>query len=176
VTFNTVVGQQDYTQAVPTFGYMEKAVVTYNGIKEITIKESLSQDSAPGRPDFIAAEVDDNAGNITFRLMKVPDQVCAVTVTFQKKAVPFSLLTDSWMIPDQYSHIYNYGFLALGLMHADDPRFPVFNQKFMSALLAVSTGLSETERNIFIGSWLALTRQETNEAIKTQQGNQVRVV
>jgi hypothetical protein len=176
VTVTTVGGTQDYATSAATFGFIESAGAALGSntfaIKEI--KQELSIGQEQGRPQSIAAQIDDNAGNITFRFLPVPDGIYTVTVTFQKK-IPalFAALSTFWApIPDQYSYIYNYGFLALTMAYDDDPRFPLFNQKFVAHLLGTQQGLTETERNLFIDTWNLITRQEALMGIKTQQGRQ----
>ena len=178
VSVTTIVGTQDYATAASTFGFIESASAalstTIFAIDEI--KQDLSIGStiaaALGRPKSIAPQIDDNAGNITFRFLPVPDQIYTVTVGFQKK-IPalISALSTTWApIPDQYEYIYSYGFLALTMAYSDDPRFPIFNQKFVDHLLGTQQGLTETERNLFIDTWNLIARQETLMGIKTQQG------
>lgn len=175
VTLPLTSGTQDYVQAVADFGYIEKVVVTTNGnVYELSVRNCLSQDSRPGRPVHVAAQTDDNAGNITFRVMPVPDQTYTMTVTYQKKAPLFAALADKWAIPDEYSFVYQRGFLSLYLLFIDDPKFQVENVKFVSSLLGIAEGLDETQRNIFISNWLLRTGQETAAAFKTTQGNQAR--
>src|SRR6267154_2469075 len=45
----------------------------------------LGSGSELGSPSKIAAQIDDNAGNITFRLLPIPDRVYTVEVIFQKR-------------------------------------------------------------------------------------------
>ena len=147
VVFPTVVGTQDYAITVGIDG----AIVTFG---------------------FIEAASATIAGTITFRFLPVPDAIYTVSVQFQKK-VPalFAALATTWTpIPDQYAYIYNYGLLALTMAYDDDPRFPLFNQKFIAHLLGAQQGLSETERNLFIDTWNLIARQEALMGIKTQQG------
>lgn len=177
-TFTTTAGQQDYPIAVSDFGYMEKANVTLSGdVKELSIKNCLALDSKQGRPENIAAQLDDNNGNITFRLMKVPDNTYTVTITYQKKATLFSALTDLWSpIPDEFSFIFQRGFLALYLLFTDDPKFQIENAKFVAALLGASEGLDETQKNIFLTNWQVRTGQEIATGPHVSQGTQARGV
>lgn len=176
-TFSTVTGVQDYTVSMTDFGYLEKATTTQSAkYVELTVCDVLAPDSRLGRPDFIAYQLDDNVGNITFRLSKVPDGVYTVTLVYQKKVPLLANLTDTWAIPDEYEYVFDYGFLALALAQADDPRQQIYNQKFVSSLLGLNRGLSDIDRNIFVGAWMNLMRQETNEQLKTQQGVQARSV
>jgi hypothetical protein len=174
VSFPCTAGTQDYATSVPTFGFIESASTTLSGASYAIdeVKQTLTVSAAQGRPKSIAAQIDNNSGTITFRLIPVPDQAYTVTVTFQAAALTlFTGLSQTWApIPDKFSYIYNYGFLALSLAYADDARFPMFNQKFVAHLLGAQQGLTETERNLFIDTWNLITRQENLNAIKTQQG------
>lgn len=171
-TFSTVAGQQDYTQSLTDFSFIEKATVTAlsGDIKELSVQSVLGLDSKQGRPEHITAQTDDGAGSIGFRLMRVPDAVYTVTVIYQKKVPLFSALSDSWPIPDEYVFIAEYGFLFMSMLHVDDPRMGMFNQKFVSALLSTARGLSDMDKNIFVGNWIGLTNQALTEQLRTQQG------
>lgn len=172
-SFVCIPGTQDYTTGVPTFGFIESASLT-NGSATFAIKEikqELTAGNEAGRPQSIAAQIDNNSGAITFRLLPVPDFAYTVTVTFQQKTSLITALANTWSpIPDQYSYIYNWGFLALSMAYDDDARFPVFNQKFIAHLLGAQQGLSETERNMFLDSWNLIARQEFLNQMKSQQG------
>src|SRR5882672_9246439 len=82
---------QDYSKAYADFGFLEKAWVSDGtNVKEVAeIAEALSQETVLGRPDQqIAAQLDDNAGNITFRVKPPPNAGPSYTmqVAYQKKA------------------------------------------------------------------------------------------
>lgn len=187
-TDNTVIwtmsGLTDYVQTLTNFGFIEKATVTgvtasaLGVITEIpNTSTELSTDAGTGRPNTIAPIIDDNAGNITFRFMPgIPDQAYSCSVIYQKKAALMSAVigaNGTWPIPDEYSSVYNYGFLALFMLFADDARFLAMNQKFISGLLGLSEGLNEQQKAIFLGQWEFLLR--TNAAqIKQQMGLQGR--
>lgn len=182
VSLTAAQGTQDYTQAVASFNFIETASVQDIGVTpnrwfELSPNLCLGLASEQGRPRDLAVQTDDGAGNLTFRLLPVPDKAYPVTVTVQKNASLFAATTDTWgPIPDEYSYIYNWGFLALMYMYNDDPRFTVANQKFIAALLGAQQGLSETERNIFLNNWEAISGQQAQNAMKMQQGNQARGV
>lgn len=148
--------------------------------KEISPKLVLGLDSALSRPGNISAQGDDGNGNITFRLMPVPNDSYPVAITIQQKPPIFgdadgTGVNQTWApIPDEYSHIYNWGFLALMLLFSDDPRFQSANQKFVANLLSSSQGLTATERNIFLANWQAITGAPINKEDTTQQGFQGR--
>lgn len=153
------------------------SVMDLNNTKwfEMQSKLSLGQDSNQARPINVSAQGDDGQGNITFRLMPVPDQAYPVTLTLQKKPPLFTGVNQSWSpVPDEYSHIYNWGFLALMWLFADDPRFSVANQKFVTQLLGANQGLTQTQINIFLNNWQAITGQPLANQASLQQGFQSR--
>lgn len=163
-----------------SLGWIETTSVNDVGLstpawKEIETKLCLALDSHQNRPRFIGAQSDDGNGNVTFRLMTAPDQAYPVAITLQQKPTVLTSVNQSWApIPDDYSRLYNWGFLSLMWLFADDPRFAVANQKFVAQLLSTSEGLTETERNIFLSNWQALTGQPVADSNKMQQGTQAR--
>lgn len=175
VSFPTVVGQQDYVVSVPTYGFIEKAhyLDPTGKISEITnVQGVLAIGTEPGTPVFIAPQVDDNAGNITFRLLPTPDQIYTVTVTFQKR-IPalMSTTASTWApIPDHYSQLYQWGFLSMVCAYFDDPRWAQFSQKFVSAVLGMAEGLEEEQRNVFQQTWLNMVSEQQTRSMRTQQG------
>jgi hypothetical protein len=178
---STVAGTQDYAVALSTFGYFEKATVTdSNGIvTELEWKQLLSAESSGtlvrARPTFISTQSDDNAGNISFRLMPVPDAIYLLTIIFQKAPVLFAATTDTWApIPDYMAYLYNRGLLAFGLELMDDARFTVEHTRFLAQLLSAAEGLTEMEKNIFLGNVLNTAAQGQNASLRTQQATQAR--
>jgi len=175
----TVSGTQDYVVALPNFGFFEKATVTDgNGyVTELEWKELLSGDNTASlaRPTFVSTQLDDGAGNITFRLMPIPDGVYTLSIIYQKQAPIFSSLSTTWTpIPDYLSYVYSRGFLALSLEATDDPRFQVEHTRFIASLLSCAEGLSESQKNIFLGNALNTDAQMMASQIRTQQGGQAR--
>jgi hypothetical protein len=163
-----------------TFAWMETVAAQDVSLSvpkwfEIETKLVLGSDSAQSRPRYIAAQGDDGAGNITFRMMPVPDAAYPIALTIQQKPPLFTGLNQPWSpIPDEFSRIYTWGFLSLMYLFADDARFTVANGKFVSQLLGASEGLTETQRNIFLENWQALTGQPIGNQDQLQQGNQAR--
>jgi hypothetical protein len=160
-----------------TFAWMETQSVNdpTKGWVELGAKISLGLDSTQGRPAFIAAQTDDGLGNVTFRLMSTPDKAYPIAITIQQKPPIFSKLSQTWApIPDEYSHIYNWGFLAMMWLFADDPRFATANQKFMAGLLGTAEGLTETEKNIFLNTWYSITGAPSANGQRQNQGFQAR--
>lgn len=142
---------------------------------EMESKICLAQDSSPARPRNVSAQGDDGLGTITFRMMPVPDQAYPVTLTLQQKPPLFTGTNQSWApIPNEYSHIYNWGFLALMWLFADDARFSIANQKFVTQLLGANQGLTQTQVNIFLSNWQAVTGQPLSNQVALQQGYQSR--
>lgn len=143
--------------------------------KEMTSKIVLGLESSESRPDFISAQIDDGLGNITFRLLATPDQAYPVAITIQQKPPVFTSVNQTWgPIPDEYSHIYNWGFLSMMWLFADDPRFQMANAKFVTALLSTHGGLTATQLNIFLQNWQMVTGQQVQMATVEQQSTQAR--
>lgn len=132
----------------------------------------LGTGSERGAPNRISPQIDDNAGNITFRLLPIPDRVYSVDVIFQKK-IPalISGPASTWApIPDHYSYIYQWGFLALMLAYNQDGRWAQANQKFVAGLLGAAEGLDEEQKNIFQNAWISSITQQESTQMKVQQG------
>lgn len=170
---------QDYTLSVPDFSHIEHASVydvtqTPNKWYELKVQDNLAKDSAPARPRYVNPHVLDGNGNITFRLMPPPDAAYPVSLHVQKTAPILTSSNQTWApIPDYMRYVYDWGFLALIYLFADDARFGLANQKFMSALLGRAQGITEEERNIFLNNWNGLTGQQQAQ---NMQGIQARGV
>ena len=142
---------------------------------EMTSKIVLGLESNQARPQFISAQSDDGLGNVTFRLLTCPDAAYPVAITLQQKPPLFTTVNQTWSpIPDEYARLYNWGFLSLMWLFADDPRFQMANSKFIAGLLGASEGLSETQRNIFLQEWQSITGQPMSNQDRMQQGYQAR--
>lgn len=164
------------------FGWIENASLRYAAQNTCSLvwtqlnpKIDLALDSRQDRPHSISAEYDDGSGNITFRLMPCPDKVYPVSITLQQKPPVMTGMQSTWSpIPDEYSRLYNWGFLALMYMYADDPRFQYANQKFVANLLSTSEGLTETEKNIVLNNWQQITGAPIVLSDNIAQGRQGR--
>lgn len=163
-----------------SFSWIETAsVLDLNNTKWYQMESELclGMDSSEARPRNISGQADDGQGNVTFRLMPVPDKAYPVCITTQKRPPLFTSVNQPWApIPDEYSHIYNWGFLALMWMFADDVRFSAANQKFVTQLLGANQGLTQTQLNIFLNNWQAVTGQPIANQSAMQQGFQSRGV
>lgn len=162
------------------FGWIETASVMDTSLSkwiEIEQKICLSNDSITARPRFIAAQGDDGSGSISFRVMPAPDTAYPITITVQADGGLITSVQQTWApIPDTYSDLYNWGFLAHMLLFADDPRFQLANQKFVTAILGRNQGLDQTEINIFLNNWQEITGAPLAKQIYQTQGNQARGV
>jgi len=163
-----IAGQTDYQTYLPDFGFLERAtIIMPPGVgninqysKELTIEQTLVGETILGQPAFISVIADDNNGNITFRLMGVPDQPYAINLIYQKAAPNFSSTTDTWApIPDYYNYLYNQGFLAKTYEYKGDERFAFAHQEFLKMLVSASDGLTETQKNIFLDQRLTYNRE-----------------
>lgn len=167
----------DYLESIPDFGFIEKCTVTtLSGVvTEIDTKTELSADAGKGRANTIAPCFDDNAGNITFRFMPgIPDQLYTANVIYQKAPVLLTGVTGvngTWPIPDSYGHVYDNGVLFYFLLYAGDPRAFAIGQKFASNLLALSEGLDDQAKAIFLGEWETILTQAARGQYKMQQAN-----
>lgn len=176
-------GQQNYSASLADFGFLEKAFLSYNSgqsLKEIEeIEDVLSGESVVGRPDrAIAVQSDDNSGMIGFRVTPVPDASFtggSFVAIYQKKATLFTATSGTWApIPDELSYIYQYGFLGMALAFAKDPRAQIYDSRFIAHLLGCQGGLSEMQKNIFLGKWLSTALEVGTQNMRAQMGVQGR--
>ena len=175
-SFNTSAATQDYQKLIADFGFLEKVSV---GGYEVECKNVLGTAATTevGRPSHCSAYLDDNAGNITLRMMPVPDAIYPVVAIYQKKPPLFTGLTNTWTpIPDEYSFVYQYGFLALALAYAEDMRSQQYSNMFKAHLLGASEGLDETQKAIFMERWDQTVANSQARSQRTQQGVQGRAI
>ncbi len=168
-TIQTQVGVSDYQVSLANFGWIEKAVIFYpdngNIAQELEVENNLAPETVPNLPLKISAQLDDDAGNITFRLSPPPDAIYDLTIITQKASPTFAALTDTWSpLPDYFSNIYNEGFLFKTLEYINDPRTQEAYQVFMQSLIAVNMGLTDDQKSIFLGDRLNKQRQTQNVA------------
>lgn len=171
-TFTTTAGTSDYQESLASFGYLEKAESTTGQtapnptVRELEISRVLAQDSQSNPPQRISILLDDNNGNITFRLFPTPDDTYTVTLTYQKAPITLAagtnLSTATWSpIPDKLAFIYETGLLAQiqGIYNVQ----LYFNgmEMFYRHLVGAAEGLTETEKALFLGDRL--------RELKTQQ-------
>jgi hypothetical protein len=170
-SFTTAIGQSDYSVPLSQFGWIEKAVwylpTNGNQTGELQVDNNMMVDTLPNQPTRISAQLDDDAGNITFRISPSPDQIYNIAVTFQKSALTFTSMTDTWApIPDYLSYMYNQGYLAKSFEYMNDPRFVEAMQLFMQMVVSTNGGLTADQKNIFLADRMNTLRQTMN----VQQG------
>jgi hypothetical protein len=174
---NANKGDQYTVLNIANFGFLEQAWITNladGKVKELTVKKSLSAESAIQRPESVAAQIQDTT-TVAFRFNTVLDQNYALGGYYQRAPTLMSSLASSWApIPDALGYIYDWGFLSIISMITKDIRLPYFSQKFVSHLLGAQDGLTALERNIFIGDWLTILTEPGRAQMTGQQGVQAR--
>jgi hypothetical protein len=159
------------------FGWIENASLNDTvSWKQITTKLDLALETQQARPQYVSAQYNNTGDTVTFRLMPCPDKAYKVSLQLQQKPQVITSVNGTWSpIPDEYSRLYNWGFLALMYMYADDPRFQMANQKFITNLLSTSEGLTETQLNIWLNNWEQVTGAPVVKADNLNQGRQGRI-
>jgi hypothetical protein len=184
-SFTTVVGQQDYSEyiaiaSVPIFGWLETATLkpaagTIFQIKDIKNTEPLAESSDQARPNAIAVQLDDGAGNITFRFMGNVDAIYTCTLNFQMAPQPFTVLTSTWApIPDRYAYIYERGFLAETLEPIDAQRAMAEKQRFIMSLVSIAEGMTLANKALFVAQYLNIDAQTAAKMLDVQQAGTAR--
>lgn len=159
----------DYQRAISDFGFIERAwLVDGSGkVHQLIASTGLAKESAQARPGTIAEQLDDNQGNITFRLSEVPDAAYTVFIDYQKKAALILSPASTWGdVSDQFAYIYSWGFLCIMALLSNDQRFAIYENWFISRLLGAQDGLNDQQKSIFVGNWMALT-----STVARNQGN-----
>ena len=147
----------DYVQSLPNLGFIETQWLLdgLGNIYQLAGAVSLAVDKNAQRPAKIAAQYDDNAGNITFRMSNIPDQNYTVYLDYQKKMTLMTSAASFWgTVPDEFNHIFNWGFLCILSLLINDSRFPIYEKYFIARLLGAQDGLTDQERNIFLANWM----------------------
>ena len=179
-SITTVIGTNDYVVALANWGWLEKATCTdpvTGDIKEIEVSQVLAKDSTQNRPQKIAPILDDNAGNITFRMFPAPDQAYPIVLTYQKAAVQATTLgSTTWApIPDRYAFLYEQGMLALIQGMYSTQLYMANIEIFWRQLVGAAEGMTETEKAIFLEDQLRIIRTGQNSGLSVTQGKQVRL-
>lgn len=78
----------------------------------------------------------------------------------------------SWNpIPDQFSDIYNNLFLSEAMALVDDSRAQLYRQRGVAAFISKATGLTDTQKNVFVQQWLARDSERAGINSGIQLGN-----
>jgi hypothetical protein len=152
------------------------AFATAGKIFPLTLKwGALTEATEQGRPEFIATQLSNESGvSFTLRLLSVPDTTYIIRLNYQESPTLFTSTNNTWGIPDQLEYIYNYFFMFLMMDYFDDPRAARYRQLAVAALLSRADGLEETDRNLFLGNWLPLMKEEISASADTNQATQAR--
>ncbi|OYV36706.1 MAG: hypothetical protein B7Z80_14855 [Rhodospirillales bacterium 20-64-7] len=178
IPISTAAGT-DYTVTLGNLGRIETQWLTNSSgaILELNGAEELAKVSATRRPTHVAPVYDDNAGTITFRFSSIPDQNYTASFDYQKRP---SLMTSSAStfgpVPDEFSYLFNKGYLAEAGLLVNDSRFPIWQRDFVSGLLATQDGLDAQAKAIFLEQMLNVGRTATRSQTAGQSGAQGRGV
>lgn len=165
---------QDYqASGLTNFGFLEGGTVqpaTGGKSWELNVKLLLHTDQSNARPQYIGPLLDDGAGNLTFRFSPSPDQSYNAKLIYQRSAPRIQSLAFTWYpVPDDLVYLPMWGFLAMMSLIGNDARFNEYNQKFVTAVLSAQGGLTDLERNIFIGNWMRVSSQIMSTQMSTQE-------
>lgn len=177
-TFSAVT-TQDYSVAISNFSHIKHASVldldsSNQPVKwmQLTIKNDLALESSQNRPEFVGVNSEDSNGNVAFRVFSSPDKAYPVSLQVQLAAPAITSINQTWApLPDFMQYIYDWGFLSLMWLFADDPRSSYAENKFKAALLGRAEGLTAEQKNIFLNNWEAL---QEGYLMQMQQGIQAR--
>lgn len=166
---DTTTGQ-NVTKALSDFGWLESASISDSTTTwALEVSLNTPEDQSPSRPRFISARLDNDSGNITFRVIPTPDKSYTLNITYQKASPSFSTLLDTWSpIPDYMYHVYSTGYLAKVYEYADDARFIPTFQLFLRSLLSFSEGLTESQKAIFFQDFANVSRYEQTSGLANQ--------
>ena len=184
--FQTTQGISDYTINLPTFGYLEKAVLVNPAAQgqeppnqELEVYRVLGKDGKQNRPLNIAILLEDANQNYTFRLFPVPDKIYTVDLTYQNQPIFIpqgaNLATTLWApIPDKLSYLYQRGFLAQLQGMYNSQLYMAGMELFFRQLVAANEGLTEAEKAIFLEDKLRQLQTQAAALQTVQQGKQAR--
>ena len=170
-SFTTNPGTQDYTVNLPNFGWLEKASLIDTTVDNITSQElevvlNLGIERAPNNPARISARLDDDLGNITFRLSPPPHEQMTINFDYQLAAPTFTSTSQTWSpIPDYLSWLFTEGFLAKAYEYWGDERYPTTMQLFIASLIGANGGLSDSQINIFMQDRINSNRESQTESV-----------
>ena len=174
-------GVQDYVKNLPNFGWLESAnvvdtVSSPNAAFRCEVALNDEGEIVNNQPNRIGARIDDNNGNITFRVMPPPTANFTVAnLTYQNASPKFASLSDTWApIPDYFQNIYQQGFLAKAYEYMGDERFPATMQMFARSLVGANGGLTQSQTNIFLAEMMITPLTSQNMTLTGQNATQSR--
>lgn len=177
--FTTTPGTSDYTLSIPNYGYLEKASLFLStrtpSTFEIEVFPVLAVGSKQNEPAKISAVIDDGAGNITFRLLPVPDNAYTATLTYQKSATLLTALSQVWApIPDKYAYIYETAMVAHMQGMYNLQAYFTGMELFFRMLVAAAEGMTESEKSMFLEDMLRDVQARAVASLSPQYGKQAR--
>ena len=113
-----------------------------------------------------------NNGTFTIVSCSTTTLVVANSAGVAETIAAFAVNASWFPIPDYYSDIYNWLFLSESLAVTDDARSQQYRQRGVAAFLAKSSGLSDTQKNIFLQQWGSYNREQQNLTLMVQRGSQ----
>lgn len=175
VAVNLIQGQQDTVVNLPTYGFLEGGTITDPaGGDTMPLQPRLylqKGGKVQGRPTEIAAQYDDGNGNITFRTKEVPGKNYTAALEFQRKCTLLQSLGSVWgPVSDEFSFIYDWGYLTMAGLLVNDARAPIFEKYFIGKLLGTQDGIDDQTRNIFLDNWQMMRRTIQRSDNMTTQG------
>ncbi len=168
-----------FTVAIVTSNITESesgALAVAGPSTEVELKwGALPEDRALDKPGFISTQMSDESGTTyVFRLMPVPENNYRVNLIYQESPTLLTDVSNTWGVPNQIQYIYNYFFAFFMFDYFDDPRASKYRQLAVASLLARQSGLSETDRNLFLGNWLPIMQEEISTQGSATQGTQAK--
>lgn len=164
------IGITDYPTALTDFGWIEKANLLFpvpSGGQgksiELQVVDNLAQEVTINEPISICAFLDNDSGNINFRILPAPDQQYTLQVIYQKSSPTFSTTSDTWFpIPDYFSYLYNQGMLAKTYEYLGDERYAGSMIMFLRQVIAANQGLTDNQKNLFLADHVATIKEQQN--------------
>jgi len=176
IDISTLLGT-DYVESVPTMGFIETQWLedALGNIIELNGATSLAKVSYTRTPTLIAAQYDDNQGNITFRLNAVPDASYTAYLDIQNAAPLITSPADTFIpLSDYFGYLFNKGMLSEGALMVNDSRFQIWRAEWIAQLLATQDGLDAQSKDMFYNQFMNTTRTVQRSQGASQNGTQGR--
>lgn len=160
-TFDIVEGTTDYPVTVTDLGHVESMWIEdeAGNFTQLTGRIDLERSSLADRPTEIAPVYDNGAGVVTFRTKPCADASYTAYCDYQAAPGLIRSFGMTWgNVPDNFSYIFNAGYLAMAMLLTNDTRFQIFERYFISSLLGAQEGLDQQAINIFVAQWTLESR------------------
>jgi hypothetical protein len=157
----TTAGGTDYTQSVPNMGFIETQWLqdSTGSILELKGATALAKVSYQRTPNQIAAQYDDNEGNITFRVNSIPDASYTAYLDLQNAAPLITSPADTFSpLSDYFGYLFNKGMLSEGALLVNDSRFSIWRSEWIAQCLATQDGLDAQAKDMFYNQFMNTTR------------------